>query len=171
MTLNTRRLTLTAILAALAIGLSTLENLVPISAFIPIPGLRLGLSNLAVMAAVFLSGTRAGFAVAVLKVSVVFLTFGNVSSLVISSFGTALALLSLVISKRAYGRYISFIGVSAVSAVMHASGQVLGACILTGSLASTAILLPLGLCSMITGCLCGFIMNCVYPTLRERIRI
>ena len=171
MTLKTEKLTLTAIFAALAIALSTLESLVPVSAFIPIPGLRLGIANLAVMAAVFLLGTRAGLAVAVLKVSVVFLTFGNASSLVISSLGTAFALLSLFITKRAYGKHISFIGVSAVSAVMHASGQVLGACILTGSLASTAILLPLGLCSMGTGCLCGFIMNCVYPTLRGRIKI
>lgn len=171
MTLKTNRLTLTAVFAALAIALSTLESLVPISAFIPIPGLKLGVANLAVMSAVYLLGARAGLAVAALKVAVVFFTFGNISSLVISSIGTLLALLSLILTKGLYGKRISFIGVSATSAVLHASGQIIGACLLTGSLAGTAVLLPLGLCSMATGCLCGFIMNCVYPTLRERIKI
>lgn len=161
--MNTGILVKTGILAASAIALSTLEGLVPVSAFIPIPGLKLGIANLAVMTAFYLFGKKSAAAVAFIKVLSVFLTFGNVSSAFISSFGTLFAYVSLIITKKHIEKRITFIGVSAFSALSHAVGQLLAACILTGSTASLALLFPLGLCSIATGMLCGFLMNCTYP--------
>ncbi len=169
--LNTKKLTLTAIFSAAAIAMSTLENLVPIGALIPVPGLKLGIANIAVMAAVYFIGKRAGAAVALLKVSVIFLTFGNVSSLFISAAGTLLAYISLVLTKKAFRKYLSFISISAISAVCHGIGQVLAASIITGSLATLTVMLPLGLCSVATGALTGFLMNCIYVALEGKIKL
>lgn len=167
--MNTKKLTLTAIFAAVAIALSTLENLVPISAFIPIPGLKLGIANLAMMCAYYTIGRKSAFFVGILKVFAVFLTFGNVSSMFISLCGTLSAFASLFIGERLLSKVISFIGVSEISAVFHATGQVIAACILTKSTACISILLPLGLCSVFTGALTGFLMNCIYSPVKSRI--
>ncbi|MBE6704707.1 MAG: Gx transporter family protein [Ruminococcaceae bacterium] len=168
--MKTKTLTLTAIFAAAAIAMSTLENLVPINAFIPIPGLKLGIANLAILCAYYIIGRKSAFFVGILKVSAIFLTFGNVSSMFISLCGTLLAFASLFIGERLYDRMISFIGVSAISAVFHATGQIFAACILTKSSACVTILLPLGLCSIITGIFTGLLMNCIYPPLKARIK-
>ncbi len=167
--MNTRMLTLTAIFAAVAIALSTLENLVPISAFIPIPGLKLGIANLAMMCAYYIIGRKSAFFVGIIKVFAAFLTFGNLSSMFISLCGTLFAFASLFIGERLVSRVISFIGVSGISAVFHATGQIIAACLLTKSMACMSILLPLGLCSILTGTLTGFLMNCVYPHVKSRI--
>ncbi len=169
--MNTKKLTLTAIFAAFAIALSTLENLVPISAFIPIPGLKLGLANLAMMCAYYIIGRKSAFFVGILKITAVFLTFGNVSSMFISLCGTLLAFASLFIGEGLVSKVISFIGVSGISAVFHATGQVVAACILTKSTACLSILLPLGLCSVLTGALTGFLMNCIYSPVKARIEL
>ena len=44
--ISTRQLALCAVLTALALGLSTLENLFPVTLLIPLPGVKLGLANI-----------------------------------------------------------------------------------------------------------------------------
>ncbi len=165
--MKTRTLTVCAILASVSIGLSVLENLLPITAFIPIPGLKLGFANIAIMTAFFLVGKRTALLVALLKVSVVFLTFGNISSFFISLVGTFSAYISLLFTYKLYNRYLSFIGISALSAFFHATGQVIASCVLTLSTAALAILPPLLFFSCITGGITGFIMNKTEPILRR----
>ena len=46
MKLTTKQLTLCAVLTALALALSYLENLFPLALAIPIPGVKLGLANI-----------------------------------------------------------------------------------------------------------------------------
>lgn len=43
---TTRNIALCAVLAALALGLSTLEGLFPLSLIVPLPGVKLGLANI-----------------------------------------------------------------------------------------------------------------------------
>ncbi len=166
--MNTKKLALTGIFAATAIALSTLENLVPIGAFVPIPGLRLGIANLAIMSTYYIIGRKSAASVGIIKVMTVFLTFGNVTSLIISLCGTVLAFLSLILTEKLTTRFISFIGVSSCSAAFHSFGQITGACILTGSTAPFAVFLPLVLCSVVTGALTGFLMNCLYLALDKK---
>ena len=165
--MKTRTLTVCAILAALSVGLSVLENLLPITAFIPIPGLKLGFANIAIMAAFFIVGKKTALFVGLLKVFVIFLTFGNISSFFISLTGTIFAYISLLLTCRIYNKYLSFIGISAFSAFFHAAGQVIASCVLTMSTAAFAILPPLLFFSCITGAITGFIMNKTGPALRR----
>ena len=43
---TTKHIALCAVLTALALGLSTLENLFPVSLVVPLPGVKLGLANI-----------------------------------------------------------------------------------------------------------------------------
>ena len=56
MKITTRQLALCAVLTALALGLSTLENLFPVTLVIPLPGVKLGLANIVTVYAVFALG-------------------------------------------------------------------------------------------------------------------
>ena len=56
MKLTTKQLTLCALLTAMALALSYLENLFPLSLAIPIPGVKLGLANIVTVFALYAMG-------------------------------------------------------------------------------------------------------------------
>ena len=58
MKFTTKNLALCAVLTALALGLSTLENLFPVSLVVPLPGIKLGLANIVTVYAMFALGPR-----------------------------------------------------------------------------------------------------------------
>ncbi len=60
MKLTTKKLALCAVLTALALGLSTLENLFPVSLVVPLPGIKLGLANIVTVFALYQLGGRPG---------------------------------------------------------------------------------------------------------------
>ena len=64
MRITTKKLALAAVLTALALGLSTLENLFPVSLLVPLPGIKLGLANIVTVFALYRLG--APFALATL---------------------------------------------------------------------------------------------------------
>ena len=53
MRLTTRELTVCAMLVALALALSYLENFFPLSLVIPLPGVKLGLANVVTLFALY----------------------------------------------------------------------------------------------------------------------
>lgn len=61
MKLTTKQLTLCAVLTALALALSYLENLFPLSLAIPIPGIKLGLANIVTVFALYALGPAQAF--------------------------------------------------------------------------------------------------------------
>ena len=56
---TTKNIALCAVLAALALGLSTLEGLFPISLLVPLPGIKLGLANIVTVFALYQLGSGA----------------------------------------------------------------------------------------------------------------
>ena len=56
MKLTTKQLTLCAVLTAMALALSYLENLFPLALAIPIPGVKLGLGNIVTVFALYALG-------------------------------------------------------------------------------------------------------------------
>lgn len=127
-------LTATALLAATAavLGLAECAWLPPL----PIPGMRLGLANMAVLLAVVVLGPRRGLAVALAKVLLTGLAAGTLGgpAIVLSGMGTlgawaAMAGLTLA------GPRFSLLGVSVGGAAAHMTGQIAAACLLTASAA------------------------------------
>lgn len=56
---KTRRLARSALLTALALGLSYMERFIPLQLLIPLPGIKLGLANVVTLFAVYFLGSRA----------------------------------------------------------------------------------------------------------------
>ena len=117
----TRRMARYALLTALAMVLSWLESMVPVSA--AAPGVKLGLTNLVVIFALYRMGLRAAAAVSLARVGLVSMTFGNAYSFAYSLAGAALSLAVMALLRRT-GRF-SILGVSVAGGVSHNIAQIL----------------------------------------------
>lgn len=116
---------------SVALILSFVESLLP-AAVLPLPGFKIGLANLAILAVFYRTHSIANAAVISLcRCLITFLLFGNVTSLLFSLCGGALVIVMLCIAGRLPG--LSFIGVSVLCATAHNLGQFTAAVLLTGS--------------------------------------
>lgn len=120
--MSSRRLARYALLTALAMALSWLESLVPLAGAVP-PGVKLGLTNLVVIFALYRMGLRDAAAISLVRVVLVAFTFGNSYSFAYSLAGAALSLAVMALLKRS-GKF-SLLGISVAGAVSHNIAQVL----------------------------------------------
>lgn len=109
------------LLITLALVLSYLESLVPLS--FAVPGIKMGLPNIVVVFALYRLRGRDAALISLLRVVLVSLLFGNLFSLAYSAAGAALSLLVMLLLKRS-GKF-SETGVSVAGAVAHNAGQIL----------------------------------------------
>lgn len=157
----------TAILLSMSLIISLVEGMFPLSAFIALPGVKLGLSNIATVCAFYLVSKKSAFSIAIVRPFVMLLFSGNVFSFAMSICGSAFAFLSLILSERVYGKYISFAGVSALSGVFHSLGQTFMCIVLLYDDAIVYYLPVFAFASCIMGALCGIIMNVVFARMRR----
>ena len=122
---DTKKLTVLALLTAAAMILSYVESLLPSPG---IPGVKLGLANIAVIFALYRLGTGPAFAVSLIRVAMVSLLFGSLGALAYSLAGAVLSLAVLSLLRR-WDRF-STVGVSVAGGVAHNAGQVLMAMVL-----------------------------------------
>ena len=148
-----RRLTLCAVLTALALALSAAEGLVPLTVIFPLPGLRLGLANLVTVYALCRLSGREALLILAARCLLGALVGGSLTALAFSLTGGLLALGTMALLLRC-GRF-SLFGVSIAGAAAHNPGQILAAMAVLGSRAPLAYLPPLLLCSLATGAFTG----------------
>lgn len=155
MKITTKQLALCAVLTALALGLSTLENLFPITLLIPLPGVKLGLANIVTVFALYRLGPGPAFGVLISRCLLGSLFAGNASALLFSLLGgiTALGLMWLLSRLRGLSVY----GVSIGGAAGHNLGQMAAALITLGNTAVLGYLPVLLGVSLLTGTLTGFV--------------
>ena len=125
--MKTKKVTVMAMCIALAMILSYLESLIPSPG---IPGVKLGLANLAVIFALYRLGWKEAVGVSLLRVLLVSLLFGHVASLMYSAAGAALSLLGMILLRRFDKLSCVFVSVS--GGVLHNVGQILMAWALMG---------------------------------------
>ena len=160
--MKNRTLAELSLLCALAMILSYLESLVPIP--IPVPGIKLGLANLAVVFAVYRLGIRQAAAVSLVRVVTIALLFGSVLSLAYSLSGAALSLLSMALLKAA--KRLSPWAVSVAGGVAHNIGQLLAAAVLL----ETRLFLYYLPVLMLSGVVCGAAIGILAAVLIRRVR-
>lgn len=147
--MNPRTLTRCAVLTALALALSAVERLAPLTVLIPLPGLRLGLSNLVTVYALCRLRRREALAILLGRCFLGSLLGGNLTALAFSLTGGLLALGVTAAALCLPG--LSLYGVSILGAAAHNTGQILAAMAVLGSRAPLVYLPALLLCSIITG--------------------
>ena len=121
MKITTRQLALCAVLTALALGLSTLENLFPVTLVIPLPGVKLGLANIVTVFALYRLGPLPALCILAARCLLGSLFAGNASALLFSLLGGTLAMLVMLALSRLPG--LSVYGVSIGGAAAHNLGQ------------------------------------------------
>ena len=164
MKLTTKKLALCAVLTALALGLSTLESLFPVSVLVPLPGIKLGLANIVTVFALYRLGDIPALAILIARCLLGAMFAGNASALLFSLMGGVLAMLTMIVLRRVRG--LSVYGVSIAGAAAHNIGQICAAMVV---LVGTAVLgyLPVLLgVSLITGTLTGFVASLLFRAMR-----
>ena len=128
---KTKRLTLCAILIALALALSYTERFIPLQMVIPLPGVKLGLANIVTLIALYLMGPKAAFAILIPRCIFGAVFGGGITGLMFSLTGGILAMAAMILAKRI--PVFSIYGVSILGAAAHNVGQILAAMVLMNS--------------------------------------
>lgn len=150
---NTRvNIAVLAMFAALSFGIYALETLIPNP--IPIPGIKLGLSNIIVLVVLNRYGCKEASLVLVVRLLLSMLLFGTLLSLLYSAVGGILCLgVETVLDKLFKKKYI-FI-TAAFGALFHNIGQLIVAFIITRSPGMLIYVPYLVIAGIITGFLTG----------------
>lgn len=148
--MKTKQIALAGVLCALASVLGYIESLIP--PIVPVAGFKIGLSNIAVMYALYRLGGRQAFFVMLVKVIVTSVWFSGLSALIYSLAGGAAALLAMALAKKIG---MSCCGVGMCGGVCHNIGQLLAACAVMETLSVLYWAPALMLCGLITGFLVG----------------
>jgi len=150
-----------AVLTALAAALSWIERFLTPLIPIPLPGLRLGLANIAVITALYALGPMPAALVAAGK-CMISLVFSGPTAFLFSLCGSALSLLGMWTLTR-FPRAFSRCGVSTAGAALHNTGQIAIAAVFmrTGAVWSyLSWLLPVSLLTgPLTALLSGFVLQ------------
>ncbi len=161
--MKVKKLTTLALLIALAMILSYLESLVP--PFVAIPGIKVGLANIAVVFALYQLGWKEAVGISLVRVLCVSLLFGSGAGFLYSVAGAALSLTGMILLKRT--RLFSQIAVSVTGGILHNIGQIIMASILL----ATDVLryyLPF---LLLGGIVAGVVVGVVATVLIRRIHV
>lgn len=148
-----KKLALNSMLISLAVVLSYAERFIPINLIVPLPGIKLGLANIATMFALFYLGIPSAVTVTVLRCVLASLLFGGMSSLLYSLSGAFLALVLMIVLKIGYNKFFSMFGISMGGAAAHNTGQIIMASLMMRNTAVFAYLPVLLITGLGTGLL------------------
>ncbi len=146
-----KKITVLSLSLASAMLLSYIETLVP--PLSGIPGIKIGLANIAVIFVLLRLGIKEAIAVSLTRVLLSALLFGNFIALIYSICGAALSLLVMILLKKI--NLFSVIGISIAGGVAHNVGQIAAAIIILGSSAIIYYLPFLLISGTVSGALIG----------------
>lgn len=151
--MKSKKIAYLGLLTALAMILSFVESQIP--ALMAVPGMKVGLPNIAIVFILYRIGGKQAVAVSFVRVFLVSLLFGNLQVLTFSMAGAFLSMLTMLLLKKT--GWFSVITVSILGGIAHNVGQILAACLWTQT-AQVALYLPVLLVSgFVTGGLIGLV--------------
>ena len=165
MKLTTKQLTLCALLTAMALALSYLENLFPLSLAIPIPGVKLGLANIVTVFALYALGPAQALMILTARCLLGAMFAGNANALLFSLLGGFAAMLAMILLVRL--ERFSVYGVSIGGAAAHNCGQMAAAVLTLGSAAPLYYLPVLLAVSLAAGALTGLVAGSLFQALEH----
>ncbi len=142
-----------SLFCAAAILLGYVESLIP--SLTAIPGVKLGLPNLAIVAALYLWSWREAALVSGVRIVVIALLFGNLFSFCFSLAGGILSLLVMALVKKT--GWFDCTGVSLAGAISHNIGQIAAAALLVEDLRIAYYFIPLAIAGLAAGVLIGLL--------------
>ena len=157
---KTRKLTQMALLTAIALTIFMVEAQIP--ALVPIPGVKLGLSNIVTVFAVFAMGPKEAAAILFARVFLGAVFAGNFSTIFYPAAGGALAIVvTILLRKILTEKQLWVAGV--MGAIAHSIGQMAMAIAITQTVGLVSYLPMMIICSIVTGLFTGlcaqFLLN------------
>ena len=148
---------------ALAMILSFVESQIP--AFVAIPGVKIGLANIAVVFVLYKLGWKEAVLISLVRVVMVSMLFGTLVSLFYSVAGAVLSLTGMVLLKKT--GLFSTVAVSVTGGVLHNVGQILMACLL---LETNVIVYYLPFL-ILSGVIAGVVIGVVAAIMVNRVQV
>ena len=150
--MKTKRITVMALLCAIALTIFMIEAQIP--PLTPIPGVKLGLANIVTVYAVFVLGGKDAALILAGRVFLGAIFAGNFSTIFYSAAGGLCAILITIALRRVVTSKQLWVA-SALAAVGQSIGQMLVAVPLGGTVSVLLYLPVLIVCSIITGIFTG----------------
>ena len=161
--MKTRKLTAMALLSAVALAIFIVEAQIP--ALVPIPGIKLGLSNIVTIYAVWVLGGKEAVLILATRIFLGAIFSGNFATIFYSAGGGALAILTTIGLKFVLKENQLWVA-GCLGAIAHSVGQMIVAIWATGT-PSLLIYLPvMVVCSVVTGIFTGL---CAQIMVRKNI--
>ncbi len=157
-----KKIATVSVLVALGLIFSFIESQIP--AFVPIPGIKVGLANIATLFAIYKLGAREGALVSLLRVSISSLLFGSITGFL---YGLAGAVISFVVMLCIRRLGFGVIAVSTLGGVSHNIAQILVAILI---LRTGAVIYYLPFL-LLSGALAGIIIGLIGALLIKKVKI
>ena len=158
--MNGRRLAYLGIFLGLAMILSYVETLIPLSALVP--GMKVGLANIVTVFLLYRFRALEAFLVSLSRVLLSALLFGSAVSLLFSAAGFLMSFLAMLFLKKT-GKFRT-VSVSVAGSVLHNAAQILTAVLLLKSVAITGYLPVLFLVGILSGAVIGLLSGILIRT-------
>ena len=153
MTVRTKKVAYYGVFLGFCILMGWLERLIVLP--LPVPGIKLGLANAAILVLLYHDGIKPAVGINFLRIVLVNLMFGGLSGFFYAFFGAFLAMAVEIPLSRI--KRLGVAGVSVAAASAHIIGQLFAAQLMTASKAVWAYLPWLLIAAVLTGLLTGAI--------------
>lgn len=160
--MKAKKVILISLFISVALIVSLLEYYIPI----PIPNVRLGLSNIIIINSILLFGFKETFFISFLKAILLVIILGNPISFIYNFSAGFTSIVTMYILNKFCSRYLSLIGISVLGSVSHVMVQILVSMVLLNTRTLINFIPFLGIIGVFTGILVGIISNYMYKILR-----
>ena len=151
-----------AFIIAFAMILSFLESRIP--AFVAIPGVKVGLANIAVIFTLYKLGVKEAITVSIIRVLMIAMLFGSAVSLIYSVCGAILSLASMILLKKLTP--LTEVAISVTGGVMHNVGQIAAASFML----STNVVVYYLPFLLVSGTIAGIVVGIASAILIKRVK-
>ena len=152
-----------AMMIALAMIFSYVETMIPIN--FGIPGVKLGLANLVIVAAIYLFGGKQAFLISIVRIFLSGFMFGNLASIMYSLAGGLLSLAAMLLLKKT--DKLSILAVSVMGGICHNIGQLIVAMLVVEKLKLIFYVPVLLISGFLTGLLIGIVCRVILPAVKR----
>lgn len=160
--MKAKKVILISLFVSVALIVSLLEYYIPI----PIPNVRLGLSNIIIINSILLFGFKETFFISFLKAILLVIILGNPISFIYNFSAGFTSIVTMYILNKFCSKYLSLIGISVLGSVSHVMVQILVSMVLLNTRTFINFIPFLGIIGVFTGILVGIISNYMYKILR-----
>ena len=159
--MKSAKITYIALLSALAVVFGYIESLFPLP--VPVPGIKLGISNIVILFAIIKMNRRDAFLIMLIKVMICSVLFSGINSLFYSLSGGIFSFFAMIFAQKLN---FSTIGMSMAGGVFHNLGQIFAASVLLSSFSAFYYLPILTVCGLFVGSAVGILCNIVISRLK-----